>query len=911
MSDASPVTTGQSWHTLPMDELLHRLDTRREGLTAAEAQARLEQVGANELQSAPQTSPIILFLAQFRSPLIFMLLAASVVSAVTGHLVDAGVILAVVILNAIVGVVQEWRAERALEALRQLGAPRALVLRGGRVEGIPALEVVPGDVLVLEGGERVAADARVLESLELTVDESALTGESTTVAKTPGNLPPRLPLAERTNMVWMSSPVVAGKGYAVVVETGMRTVMGEIAAEVRAAERAETPLQRRLASLATLLGFGALGLSAVIFFLGLLRGYEVVEMLLFAVAAAVSAIPEGLPAVISVVLALGVQRMARRNAILRRLPAVETLGSTTVICSDKTGTITRNEMTVTRLYAGGALYDVTGEGFVPEGEIRKDGQPLAPEMLERHAALRALLVAGCVVNDTLLEYEQDRWQIRGDPTEAALLVAAYKAGIKPEEERERLVRLDEIPFSSRTKYMATLNAPENGDETTLFVKGAPEQILAFATKILREGREEPLTEEDRRRLLEINDKLAGQALRVLGAAYRVLPHGQQKTDREQAEHDLIFLGLWGMIDPPRPEAIRAIAAAEGAGIRVMMITGDNAVTAAAIARQAGIAAHGEETVSGPELEEMTDDELQRRVGHIGVFARVAPVHKLRIINALRANGQTTAMTGDGVNDAPALKSADIGVAMGITGTEVAKEAADMVLADDNFATIVRAVEEGRVIFNNLRKVIFFLVTTNLGEILTLTATLVIGLPLPLTAVMILWVNLVTDGLCTTPLGVEPGHGDVLQQPPRRREAGVINLALLRQMLVFAVLMAAGTLGLFWQILRAGGTFAHAQTVAFTTLVAFQWFHAFNARSRRNSLFSIGLFSNPWLLAGVAAAVVLQVLVIYLPPAQILFRTAPLTLADWGWILLVSSSVFILDELRKLVLHFTEKHSPRP
>lgn len=902
MGDATPAKTPESWHALPIDELLSRLGARREGLTAAEARARLEQFGTNELQSAPQTNPFILFLAQFRSSLIFMLLAASGVSATTGHYVDAGVILAVVVLNAIVGVIQEWRAERALEALRRLGAPRALVLRDGRAEVIPALDVVPGDVLVLEGGERVAADARVLESVELTVDESALTGESTVVAKFPGELPPRLPLAERTNMVWMSSPVVAGKGYAVVVETGMRTVMGEIAAEVRAAERSETPLQRRLASLATLLGFGALGLSAIIFGLGLLRGYEVVDMLLFAVAAAVSAIPEGLPAVISVVLALGVQRMARRNAILRRLPAVETLGSTTVICSDKTGTITRNEMTVTRLYAGEILYEVTGEGFTPEGEIREGGQPLAPEAMERHTALRALLVAGCLANDASLEYAEDRWRIRGDPTEAALLVAAYKAGIEPEMERERLERLDEIPFSSRTKYMATLNAPVDGGEATLFVKGAPEQILAFSTKVLRNGREEPLTEEDRRRLLEINNELAGQAMRVLGAAYRVLPPGRQQADREQAERDLVFLGLWGMIDPPRPEAIRAIADAQGAGIRTIMITGDNAITAAAIAYQTGIAAHGEETISGPELEEMTDEELRRRVGHIGVFARVAPVHKLRIINTLRANGEITAMTGDGVNDAPALKSADIGIAMGIAGTEVAKEAADMVLADDNFATIVRAVEEGRVIFHNLRKVVFYLVTTNLGEIIALTATLVIGLPLPLTAVMILWVNLVTDGLCTTPLGVEPGHHDILRQPPRPRTAGIIDLVLLRQMLVFAMLMAAGTLLLFWQVLRAGGTFAHAQTIAFTTLVAFQWFHAFNARSRRSSLFTIGLLPNPWLLASVAAAVALQVLVIYLPPAQALFRTAPLTLADWGWILLTSSSIFILDELRKLILN---------
>ena len=911
MADAArPVET--PWHALPIEDVLSHMQSTPEGLSSVEARARMEHFGPNELQTAPQAGLALLFLKQFRSPLIFMLLAASIISGVSGHLLDAGVILAVVVLNAIIGVIQEWRAERALEALRRLGAPRALVLRDGRTEVIPAHEVAPGDVLVLDSGERVAADARVLESIELTVDESAITGESATVTKIPGMLPPRLPLADRINMVWMSSPVTSGKGYAVVVATGMQTVMGEIASEVRATERAETPLQRRLGKLATLLGFGALGLSAFIFGLGLLRGFDVIEMLLFAVAAAVSAIPEGLPAVISVVLALGVQRMAAHNAILRRLPAVETLGSTTIICSDKTGTITRNEMTVTRLYAGGIVYQVSGEGFTPEGDIRPEGaNPLAFTELTRLSEPRALLVIGAVANDALLDYEGERWQVRGDPTEGALLVVARKAGISPEVEQERLVRLDEIPFSSKAKYMATLNRSAETGVVTLFVKGAPEHILDFCTHMLKGDREVPLADEDKERIREMNHHFAAQALRVLAGAYRNMPREQEKADREQAEHRLIFAGLWGLLDPPRPEAVRAIHAARQAGIRVMMITGDNAVTAAAIARQVGIADHGEETVSGSELEEMSDEALRRRVRRIGVFARVAPAHKLRIVNALRGEGEIVAMTGDGVNDSPALKCADIGIAMGITGTEVAKEAADMVLADDNFATIVLAVAEGRIIYNNLRKVVFFLVTTNLGEIVTLTAALIIGLPLPLTAVMILWVNLVTDGLCTTPLGVEPGHGNVLRQPPRPPGAGIIDRPMVRQMLLFAVLMAIGTLALFWHAARdPHHPDAHAMTMAFTTLVAFQWFHALNARSRRSSFFAIGVFRNPWLLAGIGLAVALQALVVYWRPAQIVFHTASLSLCDWVLVLLVSASIFIADELWKLILWLTQYRQTR-
>lgn len=912
------------WHSGTHEDILARLQTRPEGLSPAEAQARLLQHGPNELESVPGPSLGALVLKQFRSPLIYMLLAAAVVSLVGESVVDAVVILAVVVLNTIVGVWQEWRAEQALEALRRLSAPLARVIRHGEAMVVAAREVVPGDILLLEAGDRVAADARVLEAHDLHIDESALTGESQPVEKLPAALPPRTPLADRTNMAWTSTPVTAGRARGIVVVTGMATVMGEIAGEVRATERTETPLQQRLASFGTTLGVVAIGLSLLIFVLGLLRGFELFDMLLFAVAAAVSAIPEGLPAVISVVLALGVQRMARRGAIIRRLPAVETLGSTTTICSDKTGTITRNAMTVARMWVGGRTFQVSGQGFAPEGAIAADGDvptggvddiaaPLLPPAspATRYPTLDALLILGCLANDATLEHTGDAWKVHGDPTEGALLVVAGKGRLAPESIRAEHERLAEIPFSSKRQYMATLHGAPRGVALAL-VKGAPERVLAFCTHILLDGKRKRLTPALQQQVLAANEAYAEEALRVLAGAYREMPAGTDDLSHAEVERELTFIGLWGMLDPPRPEAVHAIAAAQGAGIRVMMITGDHAVTGTAIARAVGIATHGEETVTGEELDEISDADLRRRVGHIGVFARVSPGHKLRIVDALRAEGQIVAMTGDGVNDAPALKRANIGVAMGITGTEVAKEAADMVLTDDNFATIVRAVEEGRIIFANLRKVIFFLVTTNLGEILTLTAALIIGLPLPLTAVMVLWVNLVTDGLCTAPLGVEPAHGDVLTRPPRDPNEGVLDRPLLWRMGILAPLMALGTLGLFWyELTYLDASYIRAQTVAFTTLVTFQWFHALNARSARWSLFTIGFFANRWLLAGIAAAIALQLLVVYWPLAEVVFATTALSAIDWGLILLVASSIFWVDEIRKWVLRRRPASSPVP
>ncbi len=880
----------QPWHAVPNDELLRRLGTGDEGLRTAEVARRREEFGPNALDGEAPITPLQVLAHQLHHPLIYLLLGAAGVSVLAGHAVDAIIIGGVVVVNTLLGAVQEWRADKALETLHRMASPHAQVRRDGKVVEVNADEVVPGDILLLETGHRVAADARVLDAADLIVDESALTGESEPVAKAPGVLPKETPLADRTNMVWSSTAVAGGRGTAVVVATGMRTALGGVAAQVRETGREQTPLQRRLARLGTVLGLAGIGLAGLVFLIGLLRGFAWLEMVLFSVAVAVSAIPEGLPAVISITLALGVQRMARRHAIVRRLPAVETLGSTTVICSDKTGTITRNEMTVTALWTRRGTHEVTGSGFDPSGEIRPaDGaegtDPAVPLLLE----------IGALCNNAQLGEEGGAWRVQGTPTEGALVVAARKGGIHP-----KRPRLGEIPFSSDRKYMATLHPAETG--TVALVKGAPDRLLAFCARIQDGDAVRDLTDNDRREIEAAIDTFAGRALRVVAGARREFPDGRDRLDEGDVEEGLTFVGLWGMVDPPRPEAIQAVADAQRAGIRVVMITGDHKATAAAIAREVGIIAHGEEVITGAELDAMADEELAQRVEHVGVFARVTPAHKLRILQALKARGEIVAMTGDGVNDAPALKGADIGVAMGRTGTEVAKASADMILTDDNFATIVHAVEEGRVIFANLRRVVYFLITTNLGEILTLTAALVVGLPLPLTAIMILWINLVTDGACTIPLGIEPKHRDVLLGPPRPPREGVLHLPVVRRMALLAPVMAAGTLGLFAHELRTG-TVEHAMTVAFAVLAAFQWFQALNARSSRLSVLSVGLFTNRALWIGISVAVALQLLVIYTPVGRTMFGTVPLTAVDWVKILAVGGSILLVDEaLKALGVH---------
>jgi len=880
------------WHASDAHETLKRLDVSEDGLSQTQAGERLEKAGPNTLEVEEGSGPLTLLLRQVNNPLIYLLAGAAVLSLLVGHKVDAAVIAGVIVLNSLLGFIQEWRAEGAIAALRRMASPHARVLRDGGKQDIEAADVVPGDILILETGDRVAAGARVIWSEDLQVDESALTGESVPVAKNSEVLEKDIPMADQKNMVRMSTSITGGRGRAVVTATGMTTEIGRIAAEVRATSRDDTPLQKRMHKLGMVLGIAGLAFAAGVFGLGILRGHGVIEMLMFSVAVAVSAIPEGLPAVISVTLALGVRRMAARNAIIRRMSAVETLGSTTVICSDKTGTITKNQMTVQKIWAGDQIYEVSGEGYAPEGEIRSEGGEGLKEM---PLPLQRLLEIGLFSNNASLQEKDGQWVVEGNPSEGALIVASLKAGMGRGEDRAE--RLSEIPFSSDTKYMATLHRGQDGKNHIAFVKGAPERIVEFCSHVFKDGEVVELDDQLRKKIVEISEQFGSEALRVMAGAFEEMPAGKDKLERSEIEGSLTFAGLWGMIDPPREESIEAVKDAKAAGIKPVMITGDHAVTALAIAKAVGIA-EGGKAVTGKEIDGMEKPALADAALESGVFARVTPAHKLKIMEALKEKGHIVAMTGDGVNDAPALKGADIGVAMGLAGTEVAKEAADMILMDDNFATIVHAVEEGRVIYNNLKRVVFFLLATNLGEILTLAAALVLGLDLPLTAVMILWVNLVTDGACTVPLGMEPGHADILKRPPRDPKEFIIDRVVALRMALLTPIMAAGTIGLFWYSKESGGL-DYARTVAFTTLAAFQWFQALNARSAHHSVLSLGLLSNRWLLLGVGVAILLQIGAVQSPIGQLLFGTVDLTAADWLLIALVSSSIWVADELYKL------------
>ncbi|MFO7638065.1 MAG: HAD-IC family P-type ATPase [bacterium] len=868
-----------AWHALSAETVLERLESGAKGLSGAEATARAARFGPNELAGEQREGLLRLTLRHLANPIIYVLCAAVAVSVVTGHFIDAAAIAAVIMLNTVLGVVQESRAEKALTALQSLAAPRARVLRDREPVTVPAVEVVPGDIIELETGDRVAADARLLSVQDLQADESALTGESEPVSKQAGEIEAGEALADRKNMAWMSTVITGGRGRAVVVATGMNTTVGDIAEQMRATSRPKTPLQRRIDRLGTVLGLVAVGLGAGLFGVGMLRGYPVMEMLLFAVAAAVSAVPSGLPAAISVTLALGVRRMAHRHAIIRQLPAVETLGSTTVVCSDKTGTLTRNEMTVTRAWAA--------------------GEELEPPLKQPAGAAKALLEAGVLANNARATGSGEERRLEGSATEKAILGLSLDSGLDPGELNDRNPRLAEIPFSSGRKWMAALVRTDDGKRRVL-LKGAPERVLGRCSHYAGpDGGLTPVDDEFRRQVQDAAERFAADALRLVAGAYRDLSDGRDTLDENELEDGFVFLGMWGMVDPPRPEAGPAVEAAQGAGIRTVMVTGDHAATAVAIARQLGISGPGREgLLTGHELEELTDEELSGRVGEVAVCARVSPAHKLRILHALTGRGEVVAMTGDGVNDAPALKAADIGIAMGKSGTEVAKEAADMVLTDDNFATIVHAVEEGRVIFQNIRRVVTYLMSTNFGEMMTFAACILFGLDMPLTAVMVLWVNLVTDGACTIPLGLEPGHGNALAAPPRSPRERLVNRPMTRRIAMLALTMAAVTT-LQFALDRRVNSVEHARTIAFTTLAAFQWFQAFALRSSRSSIFRLRFAGNRALLLGVGIAVVLQVLVIHTPVGPMVFGTVPLSAGDWLRVLALSSSVLVVDEIRKL------------
>jgi len=895
----------EQWHNLSPDEALQTLSSRRSGLAEAESKTRLLQYGPNALKGKKKTPPLIVFLRQFLNPLIYVLLVAAVISIIVEHFLDAWVILGVLFLNAVIGFIQEARAERAMEALMNMAAPQARVRRDGNIRVTSAKDIVPGDILLLETGDKVPADARLIEISNLKVNEAALTGESVPVDKYTKALGGTLPVADRKNLLYMGTIVTYGRATAMVVSIGMSTEMGKIATGIQEVKPEPTPLQENISKLSKYLVFVFLGVCGLLVGVGLLRGLAWLEVFLLAVAAAVSAIPEGLPAVVTVVLAIGMRNMARRNAIIRKLVAVETLGAATVICSDKTGTLTLNQMTVRRLYIDGQWLEVSGEGYAPQGEFRRDGQVISAG---GDPALSLHLRIGALCNDALLTCEHDFCSIYGDPTEGALVVAAAKAGMNKEKLEKNLPRLDEIPFQSEKQYMVTLHPADGG--RVAYVKGSPEKILSLSKYRWQGSEVVPLTDADARSIVEASNAMAGEAMRVMATAYVELPRELENLEDKDIQGNLVFVGLAGMADPPREEAKEAVKLCRDAGIKVVMITGDHRVTAESIAQQLDLPSG--KSITGAELQNMTDEELVRQVEDISVFARIEPLHKLRIVNAFKSRGHVVAMTGDGVNDAPALKAASIGIAMGITGTDVAKEAGDMVLADDNFASVVAAVEEGRVIFNRLRNVIFFLLSTNIGELLALIITILFVGQAPLLAVQIIWVNLVTDTAVAVPLGLEPKVGNELKQPPRHPKVGLLFPGLLFRIGFLGILMSTGIFLIFnWA--QARMSLEEARTVAFCSLVAFEWFRAFNARSDEYTVFRLGVFRNRVLLGSLSLAILLQLAVIYVPFLQAAFRTVPLGIDMWGIAILAGGSLFAIEEIRKVLfprLFSSGKWQPR-
>jgi Ca2+-transporting ATPase len=889
-------TQVRRWHDLPGSAALDALGSGVEGLSPDDAAERLRTHGPNWIEVEKEDPWWLLLVRQLRDPLIYILLAAAAVTIALKDYMDAGVILAVVALNTIIGFFQEFRARQAMRALARLGALRADVVRGGRTLRVPAEELVPGDVVLLTSGSRVPADLRLLRSTDLVVDESALTGESVPVRKEPDLVLEGSPVpGDQANMAFAGTVVGRGRGRGLVVRTGARTEVGRIAEAVREAGVTETPLQESVHRFGKRVGLALVGLALVALVAGLLHGLTPDEIFLAAVAMAVSAVPEGLPVVLTVTLAVGVQRMAGRKAIVRELAAVETLGSTTVIASDKTGTLTRNQMTVRSIWTGDGGVEVTGSGYDPAGELHQDG--VAVSGAER-LPLCETLRAGVLANEAEAEMVDDEGQPLGDPTEVALLVSAAKGGFEPRAVRADHPQLDLLPFEPERRFMASLHRTDGHGEDPLrvYLKGAPEVILARCDRIV--GPDGPVPLDDRAGVLEAAKTMADRGLRVLAMAYR--PTREERITSARLDGGLVLCGLQGMEDPVRPEAVESVRAVQRAGIRAVMLTGDHLVTARAIGRQLGIGGEGAKAVEGAELQTLSDDEVDDLLDRgVEIFARVSPEHKLRMVQRLRARDEVVAVTGDGVNDAPALRAAHLGIAMGITGTDVAREASDMVLADDNFATIRAAVEEGRIVFANIRKVTFFLLSTAVGEVIAILVALFAGWPLPFVAAQILWVNLVTNGLQDVALAVEPGEPGLLERRPRPRREGILSRRLLERLGSVGVVLAAGTLGVFWWTLEtSGGNLEMARTVAMTQMVVFQFFHVFNCRSLDRSIFRIDPFSNRFLFVSLLAALLAQLAVLYWGPFQTVFRTVPLDVEQWALIVTVGWTVILGGELDK-------------
>ncbi|TEU16004.1 MAG: cation-translocating P-type ATPase [Anaerolineales bacterium] len=911
----------EDWHSQSVEKVIEALNTHPgRGLSTMEAQARLAQYGPNQLQERPRPTFWRMLLGQFDNFLVLILISASVVSFLLGEYVDAGAIMAIVILNAILGVVQESKAEEALAALKKLAAPEAQVVRDDHLITVAAQELVPGDLVTLGAGNYVPADVRLIESFNLKIDEASLTGESVPVQKKADAVLSRnIPLGDRHTVAHMSTLVTYGRGRGAVVATGMDTEIGLIAEMIQTYEEEPTPLQVKLDQLGKWLGAACLAICAVILVIGLLRDtrtgviltdglstywqayqHKIVELFMTAVSLAIAAVPEGLPAVVTIGLALGMQRMISRHALIRKLPAVETLGSASVICSDKTGTLTQNEMMVVQMYVDQTLLSISGEGYRPMGEVQEAGRRAE---LRHYPSARPLLQAALLCNDAQLEREPaddgsstDNWRMVGDPTEGALVVAAAKADLWKDKVETVYPRLAEVPFDSERKRMSTIHpVPEDAGEGALkswaeglgpyvaYVKGAPDIILELCNRVLEDGREFPLDEGRRQRILEINAALASNALRVLGVAYRSLNEVPENPTPEAVERDLVFMGLVGMIDPARPEVKEAIAVARKAGIKTAMVTGDYKNTAVAIAHELDLITHEHEgrVLTGAELDEMDEVALAEIAEEVDVYARVSPQHKVKIVEALKRCGHVVAMTGDGVNDAPALKRANIGVAMGITGTDVSKETADMVLTNDNYASIVSAVEEGRIIYSNIRKFVYYLISCNMGEIMIIFLAMLAGLPLPLTAIQLLVLNLITDGAPALALGLEKGEPDIMDQPPRPMKEPIINRQMVWGIVVQTIAITAATMIAFIVGLRRfPDNLAAAQTMAFATLSISELFRAYTSRSERYPLFGIGVLSNKYMQWAVLASLVILLSIIYVPFLDPIFDTVPLGLNEW-------------------------------
>ncbi len=875
------------FHQLTPEDVLKHFSSTTEGLGEDEVRTRLARYGPNEIQRKHEISPAKIFLSQFSSFIVYILIAAVVVSFILHEYIDGAVIIAILIVNALLGFIQEYKAERAIESLKKIAALQATVIRDNRKIRINSNGLVPGDVIVFESGDRIPADARIIEAYSLEVIESSLTGESHSVRKDSVSIENSAVLGDMKNMVFGGTNVTSGSGKAVVVRTGMETEMGKIAQSIESVEDDETPLQKKLNLLGRRLGILTLITCGTIIAFGIFKGGGLFEMIMVGVSLAVAAVPEGLPIVVTIALALGVKRMVGQNALVKRLPSVETLGCTTVICTDKTGTLTRNEMTVTKLFANDTIVDITGTGYGTSGRFMFSGEEIDPLSFE------FLLRIGALNNDAALS---EKGAVIGDPTEACLIVSAAKAGLERSILEERFPRIHEIPFDSERKRKSTVHR-SNG-KLVMYTKGAPDVMLKRCSRIYNGGKVSPLTGNTKNMIIEINRGFALHALRVLAFAYKPLGTGNEVDESD--ENDLIFVGMQAMIDPPRKEVRSAINRCKSAGIRSIMITGDYAITAQAIASQLGIAS---DAVSGEEIENMHDEDLKKTVKKISVFARVNPEHKIRIVRALRDNGEVVAMSGDGINDAPALKEADIGIAMGITGTDVTKETADMVLLDDRYISIVKAVEQGRGIYENIKKFVNYLLSSNLGEVLILFIAMVIGfrnssgaIVMPLLATQILWMNLVTDGLPAVAIGIDPIRKEIMDAAPRNPDEPIITKDMAMNIVAISVLMAAGTLFLFYRFLPQGE--AMGRTVAFTSIVMLEMVRVTMIRSQ----YKLHFFSNMFLVGAISFSVLLQVAVVYMPVMNIIFKTTPLALYHWGYIGVVMAMMFVIGIIIAKLIH---------